>query len=173
MSSFGTKITTCIVKKYYEVENDFVAVGTLFINWNTYYTAAHPTLGLWLCTNAMNDKPIVIGFIQWSNIKRVVVDKKSESVFIVVNDYESAIRDAHSMFRNMYKKTYTHQMSDSGDLALVLPLDLFTGNMIPYLDSRNIVEYKEEEVITSRWLTILQIAIILMVIFGILATFFG
>ena len=45
--------------------------------------------------------------------------------------------------------------------------------MIPYLDSRNIVEYKEEEVKTSIWLTILQIAIILMVIFGILATFFG
>ena len=173
MFSFRTKITTGIVKKYYEVENEFDAVGTLFINWNMYYTAAHPTLGLWLCTNAMNDKPIVIGFIQCSNIKRVVVDKKSESVFIVVNDYESAIRDAHSMFRNMYKKAYTHQMSDSGDLALVLPLDLFTGNMIPYLDSRNIVEYKEEEVKTSIWLTILQIAAILMVIFGVLAKFFG
>ena len=64
-------------------------------------------------------------------------------------------------------------MSDSGDLALVLPLDLFTGNMIPYLDSRNIVEYKEEEVKTSIWLTILQIAAILMVIFGVLAKFFG
>ena len=89
MSSFRTKITTGIVKKYYEVENEFDAVGTLFINWNMYYTAAHPTLGLWLCTNAMNVKAIVIGFIQWSNIKRVVVDKKSESVFIVVNDYES------------------------------------------------------------------------------------
>lgn len=172
MSSFREKITTGITKRYYEVENEFEAVGTLFVNWNMYYSAAHPTLGLWLCANAMDNNAIVIGFIQWSNIKRVVVDTKSEILFVVVNDYESAIRDAHSMFRKMYKKAYTHQMSDTGDLSLMLPLDLFTGNIVPYLESRNLVEYKEEKVKTNIWLTIIQIAVILMIALGVLSKFF-
>jgi len=172
MSSFREKITTGITKRYYEVENEFEAVGTLFVNWNMYYSAAHPTLGLWLCANAMDNNAIVIGFIQWSNIKRVVVDTKSELLFVVVNDYESAIRDAHSMFRKMYKKAYTHQMSDTGDLSLMLPLDLFTGNILPYLESRNLVEYKEEKVKTNIWLTIIQIAVILMIALGVLSKFF-
>ena len=172
MSSFRAKITTGITKRYYEVENEFEAVGTLFVNWNMYYSAAHPTLGLWLCANAMDNKAIVIGFIQWNNIKRVVVDEKSEILFVVVNDYESAIRDAHSMFRKMYKKAYTHQMSDTGDLSLMLPLDLFTGNIVPYLESRNIVEYKEEKVKTNIWLTILQIAALLIIILAVLSKFF-
>jgi len=172
MSSFREKITTGITKRYYEVENEFEAVGTLFVNYNMYYSAAHPTLGLWLCANAMDNNAIVIGFIQWSNIKRVVVDTKSELLFVVVNDYESAIRDAHSMFRKMYKKAYTHQMSDTGDLSLMLPLDLFTGNILPYLESRNLVEYKEEKVKTNIWLTIIQIAVILLIALGVLSKFF-
>ena len=172
MSSFREKITTGITKRYYEVENEFEAVGTLFVNYNMYYSAAHPTLGLWLCANAMDNKAIVIGFIQWSNIKRVVVDTKSELLFVVVNDYESAIRDAHSMFRKMYKKAYTHQMSDTGDLSLMLPLDLFTGNILPYLESRNLVEYKEEKVKNNIWLTIIQIAVILLIALGVLSKFF-
>lgn len=172
MSSFGEKITTGITKRYYEVENEFEAVGTLFVNTNMHYSAAHPTLGLWLCANTMDNKAIVIGFIQWSNIKRVVVDTKSENLFVVLNDYESAIRDAHSIFRKIYKKAYTHQMSDTGDLSLMLPLDLFIGNIIPYLESRNIVEYKEEKVKTNIWLTILQIAVLLMIILGVLSKFF-
>lgn len=172
MSSFREKITTGITKRYYEVEDEFEAVGTLFVNSNMHYSAAHPTLGLWLSANAMDNKAIVIGFIQWSNIKRVVVDTKSEILFVVVNDYESAIRDAHSMFRKIYKKAYTHQMSDTGDLSLMLPLDLFTGNIIPYLESRNLVEYKEEKVKTNIWLTILQIAALLIIILAVLSKFF-
>ena len=172
MSSFREKITTGITKRYYEVEDEFEAVGTLFVNYNMYYSAAHPTLGLWLCANAMDNNALVIGFIQWSNIKRVVVDTKSELLFVVVNDYESAIRDAHSMFRKMYKKAYTHQMSDTGDLSLMLPLDLFTGNILPYLESRNLVEYKEEKVKTNIWLTIIQIAVILLIALGVLSKFF-
>lgn len=172
MSSFREKITTGITKRYYEVEDEFEAVGTLFVNSNMHYSAAHPTLGLWLCANTMDNRTIVIGFIQWSNIKRVVVDTKSEILFVVVNDYESAIRDAHSMFRKIYKKAYTHQMSDTGDLSLMLPLDLFTGNIIPYLESRNLVEYKEEKVKTNIWLTILQIAALLIIILAVLSKFF-
>lgn len=172
MSSFREKISTGITKRYYEVEDEFEAVGTLFANNKMHYSAAHPTLGLWLCANAMDNNVIVIGFIQWSNIKRVVVDTKSETLFVVVNDYESAIRDAHSMFRKMYKKAYTHQMSDTGDLSLMLPLDLFTGNILPYLESRNLVEYKEEKVKTNIWLTIIQIAALLMIALGILSQFF-
>lgn len=172
MSSFREKISTGITKRYYEVEDEFEAVGTLFVNCDMHYSAAHPTLGLWLCANAMDNNVIVIGFIQWSNIKRVVVDTKSETLFVVVNDYESAIRDAHSMFRKMYKKAYTHQMSDTGDLSLMLPLDLFTGNILPYLESKNIVEYKEEKVKTNIWLTIIQIAVILMIALGVLSRFF-
>lgn len=172
MSGFREKITTGITKRYYEVEDEFDAVGTLFVNSNMYYSAAHPTLGLWLCANAMDNNVIVIGFIQWSNIKRVVVDTKSEVLFVVVNDYESAIRDAHSMFRTMYKKAYTHQMSDTGDLSLMLPLDLFTGNIVPYLESRNLVEYKKEKVKTNIWLIIIQIVVILIIVLGILSKFF-
>ena len=172
MSSFRAKIASGITKRYYEVENEFEAVGTLFVNNNMHYSAAHPTLGLWLCANAMDNNVIVIGFVQWSNIKRVVIDKKTETLFVVVNDYETAIRDAHSMFRHMYKKAYTHQMSDTGDLSLMLPLDLFTGNIVPYLESRNLVEYKEEKVKTSIWLTILQIVGLLLIIFAVLSKFF-
>ncbi len=172
MSSFRAKIATGITKRYYEVENEFEAVGTLFVNNNMHYSAAHPTLGLWLCANAMDNNVIVIGFVQWSNIKRVVIDKKTETLFGVVNDYETAIRDARSMFRHMYKKAYTHQMSDTGDLSLMLPLDLFTGNIVPYLESRNLVEYKEEKVKTSIWLTILYIVVLLLIILGLLSKFF-
>ena len=63
-------------------------------------------------------------------------------------------------------------MSDTGDLSLMLPLDLFTGNILPYLESRNLVEYKEEKVKTNIWLTIIQIAVILMIALGVLSKFF-
>jgi len=63
-------------------------------------------------------------------------------------------------------------MSDTGDLSLMLPLDLFTGNIIPYLESRNIVEYKEEKVKTNIWLTILQIVVAVLVILGMLSKLF-
>ena len=172
MSNIREKIATGNAKRYYQVETEFKAVGTFYTNGQMHYTAAHPTLGLWLSANTMDNKPIVIGFIQWSNIKKVVVNKQSESVFIVVNDYETAIRDSDKIFRMMYKKTYTHQMSDSGDLALCLPLDLFTGNIIPYLESRNLVEYKEEKVKTNIWLTILYIIALCAIIGGVLSRFF-
>lgn len=171
MSSFRAKISSGITKKYYQVENEFEAVGTLFVDNDMYYTAAHPMLGLWLCGRAMDNNPIVIGFVQWRNIKRIVIDKNSGTVFVVVNDYETAIKDSHSMFRKMYKKTFTHQMSDTGDLSFALPLDLFTGNMVPYLEARNLVEYKEENVKTKIWLTILQIVVLLFVIIGVLSKF--
>ena len=172
MSNIREKLALGNAKRYYQVEKEFDAVGTFFTNSQMYYTAAHPTLGLWLSANTMNNQPIVIGFIQWSNIKRVVVDKKSEGVFIVVNDYETAIRDSDKIFRTMYKKTYTHQMSDSGDLALCLPLDLFTGNIIPYLESRHLVEYKTEKVKENIWLIILYIIVLGVLVWVFLSRFF-
>jgi hypothetical protein len=171
MSNIREKLALGNAKRYYQVETEFEAVGTFYTNGQMHYTAAHPTLGLWLSANTVNNQPIVIGFIQWSNIKRVVVDKKSESVFIVVNDYETAIRDSDKIFRTMYKKTYTHQMSDSGDLALCLPLDLFTGNIIPYLESRHLVEYKTEKVKENIWLIILYIIALGGLILGFLFKF--
>ena len=172
MSSIREKLATGNAKRYYQVETEFDAVGTFFTNSQIHYTAAHPTLGLWLSANAINNQPIVIGFIEWSNIKRVVINNQSKSVFIVVNDYETAIRDADAIFRTMYKKTYTHQMSDTGDLALCLPLDLFTGNIIPYLQSRQLVEYRTEKVKTSIWLTILYIIVIGIFVLAFLSKLF-
>lgn len=172
MSNFREKISVGIAKRYYQVEDEFEAVGTLFVNYNMHYTAAHPTLGLWLCANTMDNKAIAIGFVQWSNIKRVVIDQKSERVFIVVKDYETAIKDADTMFRTLHKKAYTHKMSDTGDLSIMLPLDLFSGSIIPYLVSKVLVEYKEEEVKTSIWMTILQIFVLSAIVLAVVSKIF-
>ena len=114
-----------------------------------YYTAAHPSLGLWLCGLAANNQIIVIGFVDWDNIARVVVDTKNEYVFIVPKDFEKAFRKTGFDFRKIYKKAFTHRMSDTGEMAFLVRLDLCTGNILPYLSTRVPMEEKEEKVKTS------------------------
>lgn len=149
-------------KIYYQVENEFVAVGTLFTNWSIHYTAAHPQKGLWLCGHTLNNKPIIIGFVRWDNISRVVIDEKNENVFIVVKDYNEVIQNADFDFRKLYKKVYSHQMSDTSEMSICLPLDIFSGGIIPYIERTMKTEYKEEEVQTSLFLTIVYILLIIL-----------
>lgn len=124
---------TGISKIYYKVENEFVATGTLFTNFGMYYTAAHPALGLWMCGMAVDNNIIVIGFVDWANITRIVIDRKNENVFVVLKSYEEALVQVDKSFKMLYKKAYSHQMSDTGEMAFVTPLDLWSGNILPYL----------------------------------------
>ena len=101
------KLATGKSKLYYQLETEFEAVGTLFVNANMHYVAAHPQRGLWVSGMMANNNILPIGFVEWSNIKRIIVDDKNETVFIVVNDYDSIINNSDFFFRRFYKKLFT------------------------------------------------------------------
>ena len=157
-------------KIYYQVEKEFVAVGSLytFLRSSMYYTAAHPQMGLWLCGLFLkNNKPLIIGFVRWDNISRVVIDKNNEKVFIVVKDYDEVVQNADFDFRILYKKTYLHQMCDTYEMSICLPLELFSDGIIQYLERTIKTEYKEEEPKTGLFLTYAFILVIAL-FFGII-----
>lgn len=158
---------TGISKIYYKVENEFVATGTLFTNFGMYYTAAHPALGLWMCGMAVDNNIIVIGFVDWANITRIVIDRKNENVFVVLKSYEEALAQVDKSFKMLYKKAYSHQMSDTGEMAFVTPLDLWSGNILPYLSSVMLVEEKEENVKVSIWMQIVLVLVVILFVFVI------
>ena len=155
-------------KIYYQVDEEFVAVGKLSTNWSMYYTAAHPQKGLWLCDQDLSyDKPIIIGFVRWDNISRVVIDIIHKNVFIVVKDYSEVVQNADSEFRILYKKTVSHQMSDTSEMSICLPFDLFSGRIIPYIERTVKTKYKAEEVKSSLFLTISSILVIILMVLGV------
>jgi len=164
------KLSTGNSKIYYQVENEFDVVGTLFTNWDMHYTAAHPTKGLWVCSHTLDNKPIVIGFIKWDNIKRIVVDEKNEAVFIILRDLDSVIENMDTL-NKIYKKSITHQMSDNGEMSICLPTDIFSGGMLPYLSNRFPTEYKEEKIETSLIMTIIVYIVFILVAIAIILKF--
>jgi len=164
MPKFITKaLATGIAKDYYKVEKEFEAVGTLFTTWDMFYVAAHPQKGLWLCGILMNNKPIIIGFVDWKNLDRIIIDDKNENVFIVVNNYDVIVKNASFDFRKMYKSVFSHTMN-SGEKSFVLPKELFSGNIIPYLRGKCTIEYDEIEVKGSIFWTIITIVTVISII---------
>lgn len=155
------KLAVGKAKEYYSIEDSFEAVGTLFVNSDMHYTAAGPK-GVWLCGNAVNNRPIIIGLIDWSNITRMIVDEDVECVYIEVKNYEEVIRNASFDFK-FYKKVYSHTMSDSGLTAICLPIELFSGNILYYLQEHIKTEFKTEprtETEEKRGMIILVITVI-------------
>lgn len=173
--SIAKALATGNSKIYYNVENEFDAVGTLYRNANMYYTAAHPTMGLWLCGITGDNQPIPIGFISWSNIDRIIVDDKNERVFIVPNNYDAVINNADFTFRKMYKGAFTHTMDSEmkigQDKAFILPKDLFSGNMLPYLQQKCTFEQKVVEGVSSFW-SYVYVALFILVLVGSILSLF-
>lgn len=163
-------LATGLAKTYYNVENELVATGTILRNTGMCYTAAHPKLGLWLCGITGNNSAVVIGFIDWDNIKKVVIDTKNENVFVVPKDFEKAVYKTDSYFRTVYKKAFTHKMSDTGEMAFVTSMDLWTGNILPYVASVVPTEEREEEMKTS-WATIAYIVAIILIALSFILKF--
>ena len=142
-----------IAKKYYKAEDEFEAIGTLYTPWSMHYVAAHPYLGLWLCGILGDNSPMTIGFVKWENIRKIIVDDTYEQVFIVLNDYDEVIRDSYFMFKRIYKVAFTHTFKSEGyeEKAIKLPLNLFSGNILPYLQQRCTLVRQEVENAGSIW----------------------
>ena len=174
MANFIQKtLATGNAKLYYQVEKEFVAVGTLYTNADMHYVAAHPQRGLWL-SGIMGDNNILpIGFIEWTNIKRIIVDDKNERVFVVVNDYDSVVNNADFSFKKMYKKAFTHTFEATQEKSILLTLDLFSGNILPYLEQKCNVVHEEVDGAGSTALTIVYVVIIILVAIGVLSKIFG
>ena len=164
-----------ISKTYYKVENEFEAVGTLYSNWSMHYVAAHPTSGLWLCAITQTNTPIPIGFVNWNNIKRIVVDDTNEQVFIVVNNYDEIINNADFEFRKIYKGAFTHTMKSEQNVeqekSFKLPLSLFSGNILPYLQQRCQLTHEEIKEATSIWPDVCVVVIFILIALSILARY--
>ena len=172
MGNLHKILATRKAKIYYELENEFESVGTRFVNWDMHYTAAHAK-GLWLCGNVANNKPLIVGLVPWSNISRMIVDSKNERVYIEVKDLQSIIDNASTDFK-LYTKSFTHPMSDAGQMAIALPMDLFSGNILYYLQDRIPTEVREEKLTDSEKLrsivyTIIGLVAICLILFGFFA----
>lgn len=153
-------------KMYYEIKDAFNAVGTCFVNWDMYYTAAHPN-GLWLCGIVSDNTPIVIGLIPWNKISRMVVDTKNERVYVEVSD-PTLINEISS---KMYRNAFTHQMSDTGKMSFSIPMNLFSANLLDYIQRMIPTEVREElltdsEKTRSTIYTILAIIALALVLIG-------
>lgn len=160
-------------KEYYQIEDSFEAVGTLFVDWNMHYTAAGPK-GVWLCGNVLNNQPIIIGLIDWSNITRMIVDKEAECVYIEVRNSEEVIRNASFDFQKLHKKAFLHTMSDTGLVAICLPIDLFSGKILYYLQEHVKTEFKAEPRTRSEKKrdVIVSIILVILLLVGILSWLF-
>lgn len=131
-------------KMYYEIKDEFNALGACFVNWDMYYTAAHPN-GLWLCGIVSDNTPIVIGLIPWNKISRMVVDTKNERVYVEVNDPTLTNEISPKMYRN----AFTHQMSDTGKMSFSIPMNLFSANLLDYIQRMIPTEVREEQLTDS------------------------
>lgn len=172
MAKFIKKnLATGNLKVYYQNDNAFEAVGTLYRDDEIYYTAAHPTLGLWVCGHNAENTPIPIGFINWNNIKRIAMNE-SGTVFIVVKNYQSVIDNADFTFRKMYKGAYTHQMN-TGEMAICIPTELCSGSILPYLQQRYPMEQVNEVHSGSTFWNIVAIVAFGLIILGLIASFLG
>lgn len=169
MGNLRKKLATGKAKIYYELEDEFEAVGTLFVNWDMYYTAAHAN-GLWLCGIVMDNKPVILGLVPWSNISRMIVDSKNELVYIEVKDFQTIMDDA-GLDLKMYKKSFTHTMSDTGQTAFSIPVSLFSKNILYYIQDRIPTEVREEQLTNSE--KIRSIIFTAIFILAIVAVFVG
>lgn len=162
-------LATGNAKIYYQVENELEAVGTYYKDGEMHYVAAHPRLGLWLSTIAADNKLYPIGFVEWSNIKRIVVDQKNEHVFIVFYDYDKVIANSNFLLKTIHKSAFTHTFNNNGneEKSIVLPLDLFSGNILPYLAQKVSLTQEEIERKGSVFWTIVYIAAITLIVLSI------
>lgn len=173
MANFITRATaTGNSKTYYKVEDEFVATGTFFSDSGMYYVAAHPSLGLWICAQTGDNTPIPIGFVRWGNIERFVVDEEHSSVFVVLKNYDEVINNADFTFRKIYKGPFTHVMQDTQEKSIKLPLSLFSGGILPYLQQRYTITAEKVKGVSNFWsyvsifLYIFIFAMILLSIFS-------
>ena len=60
-------------------------------------------------------------------------------------------------------------MSDTGEMAFVTPMELWTGDILPYVKSVVQTEEKEEEVNTSIWLTIVYVIATILIVVGLVS----
>lgn len=171
MGIIQEKLATGNAKIYYDVVKEFEAVGAIFTNWDLHYTAAHPQKGLWLCGNKGNNVPIVIGFVRWENISRIVVDNEHETVFVVMYNQDEVLDKADFEFKKLYKKAFLHQMSDTGEMSICLPIDLFSEALLNYLNKKIHVEFKKEDVKSSIWMNLLYGIVIIGLVLGLLSKF--
>lgn len=170
MASFlRRKLATGKAKLYFQVENEFDAVGTYYTDAEMHYVAAHPRLGLWLSTIAADNKLYPIGFVEWNNIKRIVVDQKNENVFIVFYDYDKVIKNSNVLLKTIHKSAFTHTFNNNGveEKSIVLPLDLFSGSILPYLAQKVSLTQEEIERKGSVFWTIVYIAAIALIVLSI------
>ncbi|MBR5208498.1 MAG: hypothetical protein IKV67_01470 [Paludibacteraceae bacterium] len=171
MGIIQEKLATGNAKIYYDVVKEFEAVGTIFSNWDLHYTAAHPQKGLWLCGNKGNNVPIVIGFVRWENISRIIIDNENETVFVVMYNQDEVLDKADFEFKKLYKKAFLHRMSDTGEMSICLPIDLFSEELLNYLNKKNHVEFKKEDVKSSIWMNLLYGIVIIVFVLGLLSKF--
>ena len=169
---FATKKT----KVYYDIENEFVAVGERYLTYDKYYTAVHAK-GLWICDIVSGSKfPVIIGLVPWDNISRILVDHESMCVYVEVKDFQS-ILDGANMFFKIYKKKFTRRMSDTGQMALRIPITNF-GDVWDYIQDKNIVPIEdcEEKITVSEKVGIFineLLVIVVILIFASLVALLG
>ena len=163
MKNLQKKLAKGNAKLYYEIENEFEAVGTFFTDWNMYYIAAHPK-GLWLSGITLDNTLVPIGLVPWDNILKMIIDSKNAMIYIVVKDFDSILSNADWQVRKIYKNSFLHKMLDTGEMSICLEEDLFSGNILPYLKNKIPTEEKEVELSTTeKWGKI--IGTILVIIF--------
>ena len=91
-----------------------------------------------------------------------------------VKNLDILVIDNASTDFKLYKKSFTHPMSDTGQIAIALPMDLFSGNILYYLQDRIPTEVREEKLTDSEKLrstiwTIIGIVAICLILFGFFA----
>ena len=157
---------------YKKLKYEFESVGTLLINTDMYYTATHKS-GLWLCERLMDNSQIIVGLIPWSNISRMVLDYENLCVYIELSDYQAFYENANFHFK-MYKSFYIHTMSDSGEKAIKIPMDLLNSSVINSISSRIPTVEREEDLsngerVTGVVLNIISVIAVLCIVLGLLA----
>lgn len=165
-------LATGVAKVYYDNEDSFEAFGTLYSTWGMHYTAAGEK-GVWLCSfNPFTNEPSLIGLIPWKYFTRMVIDGEHELVYLESDDFDGLLSELRKSLRR-HHSGISHKMSDTGKMALCIPLELMSGSIIPYLSARIPTEEKIEELTKKEtiWGTIGIVLVVVLFLFALICSF--
>lgn len=166
-----------VEKKYNQVKDGFIARGVLLKDRNMFYTAIHPTEGVWVSEKMYNNDIAPIGFVEWDNITGVDIDLKRKLLFFKIKD-EQPILDNMPTWSEADPKHFLHTMHDTGEQAVMIDLNICSDEFVVVLSTffeiGNIREPKTtKERVSDVFVKIFEVIITLVAIFVILGIIFG
>lgn len=155
---------------YNKHKNGFSATGVYYQTSGMYYTAIHPTAGVWLSSrNYKTNEIMPIGFVGWDNIAGIDIDPKKRNIYVKLKDKQPVLDNLSwwAAFRLFGLLFYT--MSQTNEYAIKVDLTLCTSEFLSELSNHfEIKRISEPITAMSIFNGLLNVVLMLAVVVGAL-----